>query len=85
MTWGAIGGAAVAVVGNYVLNSDSGSSGGGGGGGGGGAPAQMADPFGSQRWQYQQQLSRLMSDPNAAQQTVANLPGYQYQLDKIIR
>jgi hypothetical protein len=37
--------------------------------------AQMQDPFGAQRPQYQQQLSSLMSNPSS----VTSLPGYQFQ------
>ncbi len=36
------------------------------------------DPFGSQRGQYQQQLQKLMQDPNS----VTGLPGYQFGLDQ---
>lgn len=54
MAWVAVAGAAVGVVGSKVLNS-------GGGGTGGSAAAAVADPFASQRGQYQQPLSDLMS------------------------
>jgi hypothetical protein len=40
--------------------------------------AAAADPFASQRPQYQQQLSSLMADPSS----VSKLPGYQFQLDQ---
>ena len=40
--------------------------------------AAMADPFASQRPQYQQQLQQLMTDPNSFKQD----PGYQFALSQ---
>lgn len=40
--------------------------------------AALADPFASQRGQYQQQLSALMADPNSVTKT----PGYQFNFDQ---
>lgn len=89
--WGAIGGAAVSVIGGALLsNSGSGGSSAGSaiGGAVGGAMAyspqqfqqmiQTADPFGAQRGQYQGQLSQLMANPNS----VTNTPGYQFQMNQ---
>ena len=44
---------------------------GGGQNKGGGQAAAAADPFASQRGQYQQQLSQLMTDPNSFQMSSA--------------
>lgn len=54
MAWVAVAAAAVTVGGNYLLNSGS------GGGSGTNSPAQAADPFASQRYQYQGILKNLM-------------------------
>jgi hypothetical protein len=40
--------------------------------------AGIADPFASQRPQYQGQLSALMADPSS----IKNTPGYQFQFDQ---
>lgn len=56
MTWGAIGGAAVGVIGGAVVNHI-----GGGSGTGSSSSAQTADPFSSQRYQYQPQLQNLLN------------------------
>lgn len=40
--------------------------------------AALADPFASQRPQYQQQLSQLMSNPSS----VTNTPGYQFNFNQ---
>ena len=40
--------------------------------------AGIADPFASQRPQYQNQLSTLMSDPSS----IKNTPGYQFQFNQ---
>lgn len=69
MAWAAVAGAAVGVVGGAL------TSGMGGGGGAGGAAA-AADPFASQRAQYQKQLSDLMTNPSS----ITSDPGYQFQL-----
>lgn len=63
MTWGMIGGAAVSVVGGSLLNSSGGSS--------SGATA-AADPFASQRPQYQQMLQKLMTDPSSFTQSAGS-------------
>lgn len=57
MVWAAIGAAAVGVVGGAIVASNSGSS---GSVGGSSSPAQVADPFASQRPGYQTQLNSLM-------------------------
>lgn len=44
---------------------------------GGGGAAGAADPFASQRGQYQQQLAALMADPSS----ITKQPGYQFGLD----
>ena len=62
MTWGNIGGAAVSVIGGALLSR--GSSGASSSPG-----AAAADPFASQRPQYQQLLQQLMTDPNAFTQS----------------
>ena len=43
-----------------------------------GSAAQTADPFASQRPQYQQQLQQLMQNPNS----VTNTPGYNFQMQQ---
>jgi hypothetical protein len=48
-----------------------------GGGGGAAQGAAQADPFASQRGQYQDLLSKLISDPKSIQSS----PGYQFQVD----
>jgi hypothetical protein len=65
--------AVVGIVGG--ISQMAGSSGGGGGGGGG---AGSADPFASQRGQYQQQLSQLMSSPGA----FASSPLFQFAMQQ---
>lgn len=65
MVWAAIGAAAVGVVGGAIVANSGGgggSSGGGGGNsvGGSSSPAQVADPFASQRPAYQTQLNSLL-------------------------
>ena len=40
--------------------------------------ANVADPFASQRQQYQQQLQQLMTNPDSIQ----NTPGYQFRMDQ---
>jgi hypothetical protein len=72
MVWAAIGSAAVSVVGGALLN------GGGGGGGGNPGAAQAADPFASQRAQYQPMLQNLVMNPSS----VANTPGYQFNMQQ---
>ena len=47
-------------------------------GGSSSSPAAAADPFASQRPQYQTQLNTLMSDPSS----VTSTPGYQFQLQQ---
>jgi len=67
MTFGAIAGAAVSVVGGALLSSGSSSS-----------ASAAADPFASQRPQYQAQLQSLMANPSS----VTSTPGYQFQLQQ---
>ena len=75
MSWGAIGGAVVGVVGSAMLS-------GGSSGGGSSQPtsqaAQIADPFAAQRPQYQSMLQQLMTNPASIQGS----PGYQFQMDQ---
>ena len=67
------------IVGTMVLGGILGGGGGGGVFGGGGTNAAgMADPFASQRPQYQSQLSALMANPSS----VTSTPGYQFNLDQ---
>jgi len=73
MSFGAVGGAvaggiASAVVGSALSSGSSGASG----------AAAAADPFASQRQQYQEQLSSLMKDPSS----ITSTPGYQFQLQQ---
>lgn len=72
---GVAGAATSAVVGSAL----------GGGGGGGDAGAQQAssqaDPFASQRPQYQQMLANLINNPSS----VASTPGYQFQMDQALK
>lgn len=71
MAWGMIAGAVAApLIGGLVTSAFGGGSSSHGASGGGG-PAQTADPFASQRPQYQDQLSKLMSDPNSFQMSSA--------------
>lgn len=74
--------AAVAVgVGSAVAGAAATSAfSGGGNSGGGGAQgaAAAADPFASQRGQYQSQLAALMSNPSS----VTTTPGYQFNLQQ---
>lgn len=72
MSWGAIGGAAVSLIGGELLGGDE----------GGGAPssgaAGVADPFARQRPQYQTQLQTLMQDPGS----FASSPAYSFAFDQ---
>ena len=71
--WGAIGGAAVSLIGGELLGGDE---------GGGGTPssgaAGVADPFARQRPQYQTQLQTLMKDPGS----FASSPAYSFAFDQ---
>jgi len=71
---GVAGAATSAVVGSAL----------GGGSGGGNSGAQQAsaqaDPFASQRPQYQQMLSNLISNPSS----VTSTPGYQFQMQQAL-
>lgn len=72
MVWAAIGAAAVSVVGGAIAahNSPSGS--------GNPGAAAAADPFASQRAQYQPMLQQLIANPSS----VTNTPGYQFNLQQ---
>lgn len=50
----------------------------GGGGGGASSAANAADPFASQRGQYQSMLSNLINNPSS----ITSTPGYQFGLDQ---
>lgn len=70
MTWGAIGGAAVSVVGGALVNKMSSK------GGGSSNPVTAADPFASQRAQYQPMLQQLVTGngmPSNNSQAEANM------------
>lgn len=68
------GGVASAAVGSAV----SGAMSGGGGGGGAQQAANAADPFASQRGQYQSMLSQLINNPSS----ITSNPGYQFGLEQ---
>lgn len=72
--------AAVAVgVGSAVAGAAASSAFSGGGGSSGAQQAAgAADPFASQRGQYQQQLAALMQNPSS----ITSQPGYQFQLQQ---
>jgi len=53
----------------------------GGGGGGSQQAANAADPFASQRPQYQTMLSNLINNPSS----VTSTPGYQFQMDQALK
>lgn len=71
MSFGAVAGAVVGGVASSVTGSLL-----GGGGGGAGSAAAAADPFASQRGQYQTQLANLLNNPSS----ITSDPGYQFQL-----
>lgn len=83
MTWGAIGGAAVSVVGGYVMNKNKGGS---------SNPVQTSDPFADQRAQYQPMLQNLMNSGQPQLSSAAmiapgatfnpNDPSYQFRLQQ---
>jgi len=54
---------------------------GGGGGGGSQQAASAADPFASQRPQYQTMLANLINNPSS----VTSTPGYQFQMDQALK
>jgi len=56
-------------------------SGGGGGNSGAQQASGQADPFASQRPQYQQMLQNLISNPSS----VTSTPGYQFQMDQALK
>jgi len=68
MTWGAVGGAVAGTLVSGLLTGGGGSS---SGTSGQQAAQGAADPFASQRPQYQQQLAALMSNPNSFQMSAA--------------
>jgi len=53
----------------------------GGGGGGSQQAANAADPFASQRPQYQTMLANLINNPSS----VTSTPGYQFQMDQALK
>lgn len=73
---GAVGAAAAGAVTSSVVSDVV------GGGSGGNQQAQQAasaaDPFASQRGQYQDMLSKLINDPSS----ITSTPGYQFGLDQ---
>lgn len=71
---GIIGSVAGAVVGSVASSALSG----GGGSSGAGQAAAAADPFASQRGQYQTMLSDLISNPSS----ITSQPGYQFGLQQ---
>lgn len=71
MSFGAVAGAVVGGVASAATGSLL-----GGGGGGASSAAAAADPFTSQRGQYQDQLSKLLNNPSS----ITSDPGYQFQL-----
>lgn len=75
MTWGAIGGAAVSLVGGALLG------GGGGGSSGGSSSTSAYDPYAQYRPAAATKLNDLMNNPSSVQQ----LPEYQAQLQAASR
>lgn len=77
MTWGAIGGAAVSLIGGSLL--------GGGGSNGGSTPStsqqQVYDPYAPYRGAAAQKLNALMANPS----TLTSLPEYQAQMQAASR
>lgn len=69
-----------AAVAGSVVSSALAPSGNSGGGGAQGAAA-AADPFASQRGQYQSMLSNLIQDPSS----ITNQPGYQFGLNQAMQ
>lgn len=69
MPWGAVG-AVVGAVGSAAVSSAMAPS--------PGAAASAADPFSSQRGQYQSMLSNLINNPSS----ITSTPGYQFGLDQ---
>lgn len=78
MPFGAVAGAVVGGVASAATSSLLSDSGGGGGSSG---AAAAADPFASQRKQYQDQLSALLSDPSS----ITKDPGYAFGLDQALK
>jgi len=75
MSFAAVGGAVAGGLASAAVGS---VLGGGGGSSGASGAAAAADPFASQRGQYQTALSNLMSNPSS----VTSDPGYQFQLSQ---
>ena len=74
MVWAAIGAAAITVVGGAINAHNAKKNGEGGNPG----AAAAADPFASQRPQYQAQLQNLMANPSSVQ----NDPGYKFNMQQ---
>lgn len=72
MPWGIAAGVVGSVAGAAVSGAMSDS------GGGASGAAGAADPFASQRGQYQDMLSALIKDPSS----ITSQPGYQFNLDQ---
>ena len=70
MPWGIAAGVVGSVAGAAVSGAMS------GGGGGASSAANAADPFASQRGQYQSMLSNLINNPSS----ITSTPGYQFGL-----
>lgn len=77
MTWGAVIGAGVSLVGGALL----GNGGGGGGGGGSSSSTTAYDPYAPYRGAAAQQLQQLMKNPSSIQQ----LPEYNADLQAAAR
>lgn len=70
MPWAAVAGVVGTVASSAINSSMSGGT--------AQTSAGLADPFASQRPQYQAQLSALMADPSS----VTKMPGYQFNFDQ---
>jgi hypothetical protein len=77
MTFGISGGVIAGVAGS-VLGSVASSAISGGGNSGASGAAAAADPFASQRGQYQTMLSNLINNPSS----ITSQPGYQFGLQQ---
>lgn len=75
MSWGMVGGAAVSVVGGYLLNKGKDK------GGGSSASGGAYDPYAKYRDAAAQKLNTLMNDPTSIQQ----LPEYKAQMQAASR
>jgi len=76
MTWGAIGGAAVSVVGGYLMSKH-----GGGGGSGASSSTSAYDPYAQYRAGAASQLNQLMQNPG----DISKQPEYQARMQAASR